>query len=1210
MDFTQSYNRSTWINFLEQSFLPDDFEIKEEPVSFTGAFSKSVARLGTCPSLQLSVFEVKHSSLNDARVGLSKEAFNLVRDYTNHNRALVLFVPQTSNEKYRFSYVEYTPKVNEKGKVTREISNPRRFSYILGKDAKVKTPQQYLQKKELVKDSTELKKRFSIEVLTEEFYKELFKWYEWAKTLVEFPNGKGGSQAKKTKENNELHLIRLITRLIFVWFMKQSKLIPEWIFDEDEKLTTILSNFSPNSEDKGTYYNGILQNLFFGTLNREIFDAKGGAYRQFTDYDEKAVNSDYAISNKYRDNKGKSFFKETHAEIIKRFEKVPFLNGGLFDCLDSYEADGKNKNHGTKYYYDGFSREEKRRAFVPDCLFWGKNEKNEGIIHILKRYNFTIEENTPTDIEVALDPELLGKVFENLLGYLDNDTHEMARKASGSFYTPREIVNYMADESLITHIKTKIPALNEEEIRSLFSDYSYNDNMVINAHKAAIIECLKNTKILDPACGSGAFPMGILNRMVDVLQKLENITTREEIYKLKLYLIENCIYGIDKQPIAVQIAKLRFFISLVCEQEKNDKIKENYGIKPLPNLETKFVAANTLIGLSEDSKDTLDLNDEKLIIMKNDLWDNRIKHFYAKSSDEKKELQRKDEKIRKKIMDYLIDKGSKPDKNRIIQMENGIKALQKERLLVAHEYFVDETESQSDFDFGIEQLPKGLYQVDINKVKRDNIDREIDKITIDIEKEKNKGQNIDNFMATIKELASWDPYDQNKSSPFFNSVWMFGIDKGFDVVIGNPPYVQLQSNRGELANIYSKAGYECFSRSGDIYQLFYENGYYLLADNGHLCFITSNKWMRAAYGEKTRSFLGTKTNPRLLIDFAGQRVFETATVDVNIILIQKAKNQQNTQSCIIKEKCENNMTDYIKQHGNSISFPIKGQSWIILSNIENRIKEKIEKIGKPLKDWDINIYRGILTGCNEAFIIDKHKRDELIKKDKKSAEIIRPILRGRDIKRYGYEFAEQYIIATFPSKKYDIDKYPAVRDYLLEYGKKRLEQSGKPGARKKTRHKWFETQDTINYWDDFSKRKILWAETMRIHKYDITNFPRFGFTKNDVYTDKTCFFATGNYLYYIMVYLNSSIGRYLCKRYVSILDNGGYLMQKIYLEQIPIIKPTIDKIQEIEHICNRGIEGQITNFELITNKKIYTLFNFSNKEIEYIENDNLEALSR
>jgi len=450
MDFRLEYNRSVWQKFLGDSFLPDDFIRKEEIVKHSGNYTKNVTMLGECPSLQLFIFEINHSSINDARVGLSKEAFTLVRG-TKYNRALILFVPQNKADNYRFSYVEYTPVMDDAGKVTREISNPRRFSYILGKNAKVKTPQQYLLEKGIIKDNADLINRFSVEVLTKEFYDRLFNWYKWALDIVRFPEG-SGDKTKLTANNNEIQLIRLITRLIFVWFIKQKHLIPDWLFDCNDKnknsLPNILTDFSPDSSEKGSYYNAILQNLFFATLNREILDNKGKPNREFTEHDDEPINSDYAISYKYRDNKGKSFFKVTHDEIIKLFEKIPFLNGGLFECLDSYIADGKDKKHGIKYYKDGFSREKKRRAFVPDCLFWNKDKEHEGIIHILSEYNFTVEENTPSDIEVSLDPELLGKVFENLLGYLDPDTNKMARNASGSFYTPREIVSYMVDESL------------------------------------------------------------------------------------------------------------------------------------------------------------------------------------------------------------------------------------------------------------------------------------------------------------------------------------------------------------------------------------------------------------------------------------------------------------------------------------------------------------------------------------------------------------------------------------------------------------------------------------------------------------------------------------------------------------------------------------------------------------------------------------------
>jgi hypothetical protein len=301
------------------------------------------------------------------------------------------------------------------------------------------------------------------------------------------------------------------------------------------------------------------------------------------------------------------------------------------------------------------------------------------------------------------------------------------------------------------------------------------------------------------------------------------------------------------------------------------------------------------------------------------------------------------------------------------------------------------------------------------------------------------------------------------------------------------------------------------------------------------------------------------------------------------------------------------LTDYVKQNAIHAQFPFF-DSWIILSPIEQKIKEKIEKVGKPLKDWDISINYGIKTGCNEAFIIDKNKRDELIRNDAKSAEIIRPILRGRDIARYQVNFADFYLVNThngIPSKNIppiDINEYPAIKEHLDKYWTKIKNREDRGITPYNLR--------SCAYMDDFSKQKIMWAETMRIHKSDIQNFPRFGFTKKDFFTDKTCFFATGDHLYFILAFLNSSLGRYLCKRYVSILDNGGYLMQKAYLEQVPIIKPINDKKEELEIICKKIVEKRKCEYEFEINKKIYALYNFSQNEIQYIENDNLEPLSR
>jgi hypothetical protein len=500
-----------------------------------------------------------------------------------------------------------------------------------------------------------------------------------------------------------------------------------------------------------------------------------------------------------------------------------------------------------------------------------------------------------------------------------------------------------------------------------------------------------------------------------------------------LHLIENCIYGIDIQTIAVQISKLRFFISLVSEQITNTDPKQNYGIIPLPNLETKFVAANTLIGLEKAFTDKLDLGYTDIRKLKDQLWEIRSKHFSARNANEKRDLRAKDEKLRNKIETLLVELTAKPDTDKIERLEKEIVNLLNLKESYHGENLVDIVEPS--FTQGVlfehqarkEQL---TIRIDKNKEERKRVDKLIKEKKKEIEKEKSKTANS-GFEKEAIQLAKWDPYDQNCSSHFFDSEWMFDINEGFDIVLGNPPYVQLQKNNGKLSKLFENSHYKTFERTGDIYSLFYEKGWQLLKERGMLCFITSNKWLRAGYGERTRKFFIENTNPLQLIDFAGQKVFD-ATVDTNILLFSKDKNRQQTLSCIIQENMLNNLSEYFRQNAIKSQFT-DGKSWIVLSGIEQRIKRKVEIKGIALKDWNLDIYRGILTGYNEAFIIDGQKRKELISEDPKSVEIIRPILRGRDIKCYGFEFAGLYLINTFPALKIDIEQYPAIKKHLLEY---------------------------------------------------------------------------------------------------------------------------------------------------------------------------------
>ena len=425
---------------------------------------------------------------------------------------------------------------------------------------------------------------------------------------------------------------------------------------------------------------------------------------------------------------------------------------------------------------------------------------------------------------------------------------------------------------------------------------------------------------------------------------------------------------------------------------------------------------------------------------------------------------------------------------------------------------------------------------------------------------------------------------------------------GFDIVIGNPPYIQLQKmNNG--ADALAKMNYATYVRSGDIYCLFYELAYKLLKKNGMLAYISSNKWMRAGYGEALRNFLVTKTDPVQLIDFSGEKVFQKVTVDVNILIYRKAENQFNTLSCIIKgSDWRNNLSDYVRQHAVSNRFDSSG-SWVILSPVEQSIKRKIESIGTPLKDWNIKIYRGILTGYNEAFIIDRKKKDELISADPKSAEIIRPILRGRDIKRYGFDFADQYIIATFPSKNYNIDDYPAVKEYLLSFGIERLEQSGKQytingeivKSRKKTNNKWFETQDSISYWDDFSKQKILWGEISDIPKFMLDN-------SKDFCISNKAFLLTGNNLPELLLFLNSSLCQYYFSTIATTTGEGTvqWLKYKVELIPVPQFNQNISRmlISLEKAVDERGLTKDLDNK---IDDLIYSLYHFTSNELDYIK---------
>ena len=1151
MEFNKRYNRSEFVKFLQNSFLPDDFlpETTEVEIKSSCNLIQTVTKLGTTEKLDLVVYEVRHKSTNDARVGLSKEAFRFLSDEWE-NRALVLFVPEGNEANYRFSLITIDLDETENGKLKRIYSNPRRYSYYLGEGIAYYTPNKYLNSGR-VTDEKDLTDRFSVEVLTKAFYQELSDWYAWAVKVIRFPN-KLDDKNDDDKYNSEA-AIRLVTRLIFVWFLKQKHLIPDEFFDESYIRENLIEGFNPHvmvdlfsKSYESKYYKAILQNLFFAMLNSPI--TKEGE----TELSERHFRSGRGDYDNNKLMRYESMFKNPQLFIDLANKTVPFLNGGLFDCLD-------DKDSGN--YVDGFSDRDDVKKFliVPDYLFFGeevgknidlsewygdkkkKKVSARGIIDILKRYNFTVEENTPFDQEVSLDPELLGKVFENLLASYNPETQTTARKQTGSFYTPREIVQYMVDESLVAHLKRTVGEELEPEYRKLIS-YVDEEISLTAEQKLQVMESIYHCKVLDPACGSGAFPVGMLQQMVHILSQLdptneqwkkmmlddavnesrnafqaESKEEREERlrdiensfdeklnnpdYARKLYLIENCIYGVDIQPIAIQISKLRFFISLVVDQKTNNDPTKNFGIRPLPNLEAKFVAANSLIPLAKD--ETNIGRTEEIIALETKLKEANHKIFSAKTVRTKRKWKERLVELRTEMASKLVDNGF---------------------------------------------------------------------LTAD----------------AANQMASWDMFDQNSAASFFDADWMFGIKDGFDVVIGNPPYI----SHDKISSVIKRQTYEVFESFADMYCYFFEIGINLLANEGILCFITSNSFLRANYGCPLRNFLCRKQLMQI-IDIESSQIFESAIVNVAISLIRNSNEDGNCTIVNVPWK-NGNFNDYVnKNYFTYQQTDFVLQPWTLVKPEILRIRAKIESAGETLEQLQTKIRLGIATGDNNAFIIDETKRKELISQDSRNNDIILPILRGQDIKRFSHN-NEKYIILS--KNGVDIpNDYPTLYDYFKSFGSKFRERGAKG--------KHWTNLRACAFFDDFKKEKIIWIE--------LTDRGRFSYSDKEEYLLNSAYFLTppsGVNAKYLLGILNSKL-MYIYMTYIAATSGMGTLRWiNNYVKTFPIVIDygsnkdsvvlLVDKILAIKNINSLADTSDLENqIDLL----VYKLYNLTYDEILIVD---------
>ena len=1004
----------------------------------------------------LQIFDVTVSD----RVMMERNRVNIQRlirkVMENYSSAFMLFHYENDTRwDWRFTFC------HKKGS-QKEVTDSKRYTFLLGPGQSCRTAAENFIKLYENRDTLDMSKiegAFSVEALTNEFFGKYKEEYD---KFVEYITGK-----RYVKRDNKYveAIIHEPHPTLYPSFSNNDKLVRDYVKKMLGRI--VFLHFLQKKGWLGVPYNEEWGN---GDRNFMLNLFKNATEKQKENFLDEVLEGLFAEGldcNRAE----KSDLYDTKVEGLRKC-RIPYLNGGLFE-----------------------------RDYLDELAVRFPAEYFDSLLTMLSLYNFTIDENDPNDAEVGVDPEMLGRIFENLLE--DN-------KDKGAFYTPKEIVQYMCRESLIAYLQTD---QNEEDKENIRKFVTTHDAELLGDLKADIEQKLLDVKICDPAIGSGAFPMGLLRELFFCRSAIEpNII--ENAANIKRYIIQNNIYGVDIERGAVDIARLRFWLALIVDEKTPEA---------LPNLDFKIMQGNSLL---EQYKgvDLSTMTEKKVGAGQSiTIFDSMLDVY------------------RKNLRDKLAEYYACPEHDKKVQLRKEIADIVKREL-----------------------VEQGIH--------------------IDFE---------DMDLSANSQFFLWHTW--------FHDVFSRPSKEGFDIVIGNPPFIQLQNDGGELAKLYEKSNYSTFARTGDIYCLFYERGWQLLKKDGHLCYISSNKWMRAGYGEKTRGFFANKTNPMLLIDFAGVKIFESATVDTNILLFSKSSNLHKTVCAVTNKQNKDgvkNLSDFVQQQDTVCEFSTS-DSWVILSSIEQSIKRKIEAVGTPLKDWDIQINYGIKTGCNEAFIINTAKRNEILancqteEERKRTAELIRPILRGRDIKRYGYEWAELWLIATFPSLHYSIDEYPAVKQYLLSFGIERLEQTGKTHivngekvkARKKTHNKWFETQDSISYWDLFFQPHICWKAVGR----------NLSFAKVDsgiFLTAPASFISAGEYNDYLLALLCSDVSKYFIFKNSDTTGAGDIMLNIQSLIKFPI--PIDFDMKYISKILN------MPNKEEMVNLYVKQLYGFSYDEWEYI----------
>lgn len=1108
--FKNAFNPGRYMRFVQELF--DDFQIFPQRLPIWREFKNYIDEaysIGTYVDGKHTVgvlyVRLMRSTSRDRARTMQR---NFIAKYLNNegrDAALVAFYGD-DHEDWRFSFVrlEYELGTGDDGRIrtSLKLTPARRFSYLVGKNEPNHTCRKrflhLIQETNGAPTLADIEECFSVENVTKEFFEKYKACYLNLKESLERALDADPICKAEFKEK-EISTVdfskKLLGQIVFLYFLQKKG----WLGVRQDPVTGRFQEWGMGPKD----------------FMRRLYDREIVPYESFfNDILEPLFYEALAVD------------RSPSEDYYSQFKcKIPFLNGGLFEPIQNYDWAGTNLQIDNEVFGD--------------------------ILKTFDEFNFTIKEDEPLEREVAVDPEMLGKVFENLLDVTD-------RKSKGAFYTPRDIVHYMCQQSLIDYLAnhTNIPRKDLEvfirrgdvtigmtihaqeaggQAEEWLRDARFTLPESIRNHYAELDRLLCSIRVADPAVGSGAFPVGMMNEIVKARSILTPFFSGEEadrsIYELKRQTIENSLYGVDIDSSAVDITKLRFWLSLIVDEESIQTIR------PLPNLDHKIMCGNSLV----DEFEGVSLFDEGLLVEPEDGPEALTASIDARIEDLGEELHR------------ILTGAEEGDSARIRREIARLEKKKKEALAgprsTARQVTFDQAASLriKESRRKLRELKRyqRLFFNEQNRARKNEYRAAIERLEWDlIEETLKEAGNTD----ACKKLAA---YRKNRAKPFF--LWKLYFSEvflrqnpGFDVVIANPPYVRQESIREQKA--YFKEHYCVYQGTADLYVYFVERGVSLLAAGGVFTYILPNKWMRANYGKPLRAWLKER-RIKEIVDFGDLPVFESATTYPCILRIGAGAPHERFDAVQVENLDYPDLTEYVKGHSYPVNLTyLDDGGWSLADEKTQVLLEKIKAAGVPLGTYvDEKIYRGVVTGLNEAFVIDEATRERLIAEDPRSAEIIKPFLAGREIKRYQPLEVKKYLI--FTRRGINIEEYPAIKRHLEQYKEKLIPRpkdwpSSKswPG-RKPGPYQWYEIQDSIDYYQEFEKPKIIVPAIVQRGSYT--------YDERSIYSnDKTSIIPCTDI--YLLGILNSKVADFVVHLISSTKQGGYYEYKPMYVSQIPI----------------------------------------------------------